>query len=480
MSAAVVATTLFAGTATTAVAANSAARKPLVHANDVIGQRALSESPRVLSLAADPSSINPPADVPEPPQVLESCNRVSPVASTSCIEVLVAAINAARAVEGVRRLVLDPSSFNSLSVPEQLFVVTNLERLDRGLQPLTGMTAQLDAIAQAGANALGDPAFNFTSLSGGTPLRVGVSNWAGGFSGALEADYFWMYDDGFGSPNVDCPNPSAAECWGHRRDILYEPATCRAQPSVNVMGAAFADHGESSYAEIFVSACGPPPSDVVFTWSDAQALLAGTGHGQMGGSSELPSVSAGGPYSAWLGASDGPTRSRWIFVSGSLPSGLTLLPDGHLVGYADNQLPGAYSFTAQAYRSGGFPAHATRTFVVTLTASQPLPAEQQRRAAPPVRTLSPRLHAEETVRMHRGERKAMLLVTVARHQRGQVITVEARLGSTWVHLARLRSPADGRARFRVLYGLRRPPTLRVVVSPSGRYRGESRRAAIAS
>jgi hypothetical protein len=29
-----------------------------------------------------------------------------------------------------------------------------------------------------------------------------------------------MYDDGPGSPNLDCPRASASGCWDHRRIIL--------------------------------------------------------------------------------------------------------------------------------------------------------------------------------------------------------------------------------------------------------------------
>jgi len=37
---------------------------------------------------------------------------------------------------------------------------------------------------------------------------------------ALLADYDWMYDDGPGSPNLDCPSASVSGCWDHRRNIL--------------------------------------------------------------------------------------------------------------------------------------------------------------------------------------------------------------------------------------------------------------------
>ena len=42
-----------------------------------------------------------------------------------------------------------------------------------------------------------------------------------------------MYDDGPGSPNVDCQGGNTSGCWGHRDDILA-PFTC----SPCVMGSA--------------------------------------------------------------------------------------------------------------------------------------------------------------------------------------------------------------------------------------------------
>ncbi len=57
-----------------------------------------------------------------------------------------------RQVEGVSPMSL-PSTWGTLTPPEQLFVLTNLERIDRGLAPIAGLAANLDAYAQAGANA---------------------------------------------------------------------------------------------------------------------------------------------------------------------------------------------------------------------------------------------------------------------------------------------------------------------------------------
>jgi len=356
------------------------------------GSGAVSDSPSTYAHALVAGVGNPPDDTPEPSEVLSYCTRTKLDESSPCMASLLGAIDAARAAEGVGPMQIDPTAFAALSVAEQMFVVANLERIDRGLAPLIGMTSQLDADALAGAEARGDPQFNFTALTGGIPLRSGASNWAGGFANALEADYFWMYDDGFGSPNVDCPNAGAPGCWGHRADVLYTPAKCAGEPSVNVMGGAFSDSGESSYAEIFASACGPAPSDLVFTWSQARALL--------GIGTPTPPPATAEPASV---------------ISGEPP-----VTNGQV--------------------------------------------------------LSPHLHAREVVRRHHRERSVLLVVNVARSRVGRSVTVETRAGRTWTALTELHTTASGHARLRLRYAARRAPRLRVLVTPSGRYRGEVRRA----
>ena len=64
-------------------------------------------------------------------------------------------IDAARADEGVGPMEVEESVLDSLPVPEQLFVVLNDERVDRGLPPIEYMSAQLNAVAAQSA-ASGD------------------------------------------------------------------------------------------------------------------------------------------------------------------------------------------------------------------------------------------------------------------------------------------------------------------------------------
>ena len=56
-----------------------------------------------------------------------------------------------RQTEGLGPMSL-PSNYPSLTPAEQLFVLTDLERVDRGLAPIEGLSTTLNAYAQAGAN----------------------------------------------------------------------------------------------------------------------------------------------------------------------------------------------------------------------------------------------------------------------------------------------------------------------------------------
>ena len=180
-----------------------------------------------------------------------------------------ASIDSARGQEGLGGMNVSESSLAALSVPEQVFTVVNDERVDRGLPPIDYMTSQLDAYAQSGADAGTDPSFP-SALTGGDPITFGGSIWAGGLSSVLEADYYWMYDDGFAgsaTTNAACSLATMSECWGHRDIILHEYGSCPTGPPVLSMGAAFSTTGYAagSIAAILVSSCAPP-SDVTLSW----------------------------------------------------------------------------------------------------------------------------------------------------------------------------------------------------------------------
>ena len=115
-----------------------------------------------------------------------------------------------------------------MSIPDQLFVAVNLERVDRGLPAFGGLTTALDRNAQQGADDADDPP------DPGQAYDLDDAEWAGGSSNGLDAVYGWMYDDGFDSGNLDCLHRGAAGCWGHRKGILDDFGS---GPNL-VMGAA--------------------------------------------------------------------------------------------------------------------------------------------------------------------------------------------------------------------------------------------------
>jgi hypothetical protein len=184
--------------------------------------------------------------------------------SAACVNAILAEINYARGTEGVGAMTL-PSNWSSLTVPEQTFVVVDLERVARGQQPLLGLSFIWNVDAEIGADANVDP-----PLPTGYPWVASI--WAGGPGNMnpLEADYVWMYDDGFGGPNIDCETAGASGCWVHRESILSVGSctTC-------IMGAGYADvRGAPSLAAVIVEPVGAAPS-LAFTWANNVAPYLG-------------------------------------------------------------------------------------------------------------------------------------------------------------------------------------------------------------
>ena len=128
----------------------------------------------------------------------------------ACNSDSLAAINKARAAEGLGALQL-PSNFYSLSATSQVLAVINAERTSRGL-PAFSYNPAYQSSAQNGANTSSDP----VGPSGSEWSAI----FASGYPTALAADFAWMYDDGPNSPNVDCSATSSSGCWGHRNAIL--------------------------------------------------------------------------------------------------------------------------------------------------------------------------------------------------------------------------------------------------------------------
>ncbi len=186
---------------------------------------------------------DPAHNVAAVPDYTRDCTDTGLDDSAACTGAALAAINHAHALEGVQPMVL-PAGFTALTMPEQLFVAIDLERVDRGLPPFVGLTTDLDTNAQRGADDANDPP------DPGRAYDLDDSEWAGGSSNALDAVYGWMYDDGFDSGNLDCTHRGAAGCWGHRKGILDDFGS----GADLVMGAAVDDSGDTHAA----TRAGPP------------------------------------------------------------------------------------------------------------------------------------------------------------------------------------------------------------------------------
>jgi hypothetical protein len=200
--------------------------------------------------------------------ILPPANPVSNVAPSGGD--WLSSIDAARAQEGVGTMDISESALASLPVGEQMFAVVNVERVDRGLPPINDMTSQLDAYAQAGADGNTDPSMP-SSVTNAGPITYGGTLWAAAPS-VLAADYYMLYDDGFGggaTTNITCGPATPSGCWIHRDIILHEFGGCPGPPVLS-MGAAASSSG--SLAALLVSSCAQP-SDVTVTWGQVEATV---------------------------------------------------------------------------------------------------------------------------------------------------------------------------------------------------------------
>ncbi len=164
----------------------------------------------------------------------------------------IAAIDSCRAAEGVGPLRL-PKNWDALTPVQRGFVLIDLERVNRGLAPIVGLSAPLNRLASAGAVARTDPAFPPGGVTGG-----GI--WADAPS-VLAAAYLWMYADGPGGDNLDCSSSRDSGCWGHRDIILWDRTS-----GPLVAGGGFAQAaGSDSLAYLVLSDYSQ--SRLTFSWA---------------------------------------------------------------------------------------------------------------------------------------------------------------------------------------------------------------------
>jgi hypothetical protein len=224
---------------------------------------------------ARPAIQNPSGNLDPNPYFYTSCNSgVDYDNSNACNAAALAAINNALNVdEHIGPMQFNLANFEQLTPPQQIFVITNLERQARHLPPIEAMTSQLNAAAYQGALAHADPKISTSiNLTGNVNWVIEDSVWSGGLFNALATDYVYMYADGCPGQNLDCAkNPPVG--WGHRENILDEYSNGNCPTTAHYYTGAANVTGQSM-AQIMVGTCSNArPTDITFTWQQAQILL---------------------------------------------------------------------------------------------------------------------------------------------------------------------------------------------------------------
>lgn len=241
------------------------------------------------SHAATPNVIGQTTNIPPNPDFFNDCNGNVDDNSPKCDTAAMAAINNARKLQGIAPLPISLAYWLTLNNEEQTFVISNLERIARGVPAVVAETNQLNVLAQIFADDNADPevpncGYNSAGvyISSGCNLADGIhtygqaGNKAEGDPNPLAADYQYMYDDGPGGAYTGCatdgPN-NTSTCWEHRSNILYYQPGCPTTYS----GAAFEPAGPGKgevFNQIFVPSC-TIPSDETFSWPEALRKING-------------------------------------------------------------------------------------------------------------------------------------------------------------------------------------------------------------
>ena len=219
-----------------------------------------------------------PVSLPPVPDFISTC--APSVVSSACLIEGLAAINRARSFEGIGPMTMNLAAFASMTGPQQLLAIIDLERTARGLRPVAALTAPLNSMATLGADTSSDPIVPHLVLGPARTVISYSSNWAGGID-VLGADYLWLYDDGVGY-NRDCPTSGSPGCWAHRDNVLSpnpSASSCAGtgKRPVLLMGAAVVatQLGQAGIGELLVTSCGHP-RNATFSWRAAKRILFGT------------------------------------------------------------------------------------------------------------------------------------------------------------------------------------------------------------
>jgi hypothetical protein len=225
----------------------------------------------VLATSGLAGRITPVAAAPDPPMNLPlgelplAC-RQAPV-SAVCENAVIYYLDKARGAIGLGAYSL-PANFASLPADQQIFILSNLDRVAEGLPPVLGLNIVLDSSAAEGVARDSDPSPP-SELAPPGSIWSSTSNWAGNFPNALEAYYEWMYDDGYESTNLTCTAPTDEGCWGHRQNVLASfPGETGG--SLSMGAAAGVDpRGKRGFAMIMRYTKIAEPPSYYYTWADA-------------------------------------------------------------------------------------------------------------------------------------------------------------------------------------------------------------------
>ncbi len=203
-----------------------------------------------------------PANLPESPPVPPACGGNPAV--PDCAEGMLVTLDEARTAIGLPPYEV-PAAFDRLPSEQQIFELSNLDRIDAGLPPAQALDVSMVQTALAAAQSNQEPPLP-TTVDGGTVQASGGSL-AIGYLSPLDAYYQWMYADGPGGANRACTAAGQPACWDHRRVVLTDYGG-----TAQLAGAATSGH---TTTELLAGVSNPGGGSAELTWTGAQEFGAG-------------------------------------------------------------------------------------------------------------------------------------------------------------------------------------------------------------
>ena len=184
-----------------------------------------------------------------------------------------------------------PSNFLTLTPEEQLLDLANSDRAAYKEPTFYGLDSDLSNYASQdlAVAPYSDPGVAGTNpIVDTVPLYYQAEDSAQGYPNVLLAYGSWIYDDGPGSPNVDCTAKNPSGCWTHRDNILRNFRACyqgtlKGNQCVGgtweylrdlTFGAATGTNSSGKVATTVIVVGTPiylPQATYTYTWQQAQA-----------------------------------------------------------------------------------------------------------------------------------------------------------------------------------------------------------------